>query len=283
MEYVVILVMLLALAWPHFSLAAASPVAPPLMLAKTFESGIDVSAYFVSEKLDGVRAYWNGRQLLTRSGRQIRAPAWFLASLPDDTPLDGELWAGRGEFAFVSGLIRRHKAEDDDWLRVKYMAFDLPQLAAPYSERLWVLRTLIAQQKSPSLKALEQTRISGEQELQQRLQQITAGGGEGLMLRRAASLYQAKRSDDLLKLKLVQDDEAVVVGHVPGEGKYLGAMGSLLVRMDDGREFRIGTGFSDDERDHPPARGTRITFSYNGLTEHGLPRFARFVRIRPAE
>jgi len=281
MEYFIFTLLLLALLWPSFSLAVTlSP--PPLMLANVYEKGTDVSHYFVSEKLDGVRAYWDGRQLLTRSGRQVTAPAWFLSALPD-TPLDGELWAGRGGFDFVSGLVRRQKPVDEDWQKVTYMVFDLPQMMAPFTERLWVLQTLIAQQAKPQLKVLEQSRIGSEQELQQKLSSITGAGGEGLMLRHAESLYQAVRSDDLLKLKLTQDDEAVVVGYVPGEGKYHGAMGALLVRMSDGREFRIGTGFSDSERYAPPPLGSQITFSYNGMTSHGLPRFARFIRVRPAE
>ncbi|UXD88053.1 DNA ligase [Thalassolituus hydrocarboniclasticus] len=282
MENTIVLTLLLLVSlWPQL-VVASELIPPPLMLAKVYNKGIDVSQYYVSEKLDGVRAYWNGRQLLTRSGRPVNAPAWFLSALPKN-PLDGELWAGRGQFSFVSGLVRRHQADDEDWMKVKYMVFDLPQMAAPFTERLWVLRTLVAQQANPQLKVLDQTKIGSEQELEKKLQMITAAGGEGLMLRRSQSLYQVARSDDLLKLKLSEDGEAEVVGYVPGEGKYRGALGALVVRTADGREFRLGTGFSDDERFSPPPLGAQVTFSYNGLTEHGLPRFARFVRVRPQE
>ena len=256
--------------------------APPLMLAKSYQQGINVADYYVSEKLDGVRAYWNGRQLLTRSGRVIKAPAWFLAVLPA-RPLDGELWMGRGRFSEVSGIVNRRQPRDQDWQQVTYMLFDLPDMEVPYTERLWVLRTLAAQYGSAHVKVLEQTRISNDKELNERLTRVTAAGGEGLMLRRARSLYQVSRSDDLLKVKLTLDDEAKVIGYVAGEGKYRGALGALIVRMEDGRQFRLGSGFSDEERLHPPAIGESVTFAYSGLTEHGLPRFARFLRVRPPE
>lgn len=281
MDFLIVILIFIALFWPQAQVLAAQE-APALMLAKTYQAGIDVSQYFVSEKLDGVRAYWNGNNLLTRSGKVIPAPAWFLSALPNDA-LDGELWSGRGNFAWLSGVLNRSQQRDEDWLKIHYMVFDLPQQTTAFTDRLWVLRTLVAQQGNPQLKVLEQSRVSSEQELQQQLTQITAAGGEGLMLHRASALYQARRTDDLLKLKITEDAEARVVAYVPGEGKYQGAMGSLLVRMDDGREFRLGTGFSDAERRDPPPIGSQVTFAYNGLTEHGLPRFARFVRIRPDE
>lgn len=281
MDLVIIFLMLLALLWPHWSEASAAEI-PPLMLANVYQPGINVTDYYVSEKLDGVRAYWDGHQLLTRSGRVIPAPAWFISALPS-TPMDGELWSGRGEFSWLAGVLNRSQQRDEDWRKIRYMVFDLPQMATTFTERLWVLRTLVAQQGNPQLKVLEQVRISSEQALEQKLQRITAAGGEGVMLHRAASLYQARRTADLLKFKLTEDDEARVIGYVPGEGKYRGELGALLVRMGDGREFRLGTGFSDDERRNPPPLGATVTFAYNGLTNTGLPRFARFLRIRPAE
>lgn len=281
MDLVIIFMMFLALLWPHWSEASAAEI-PPLMLANVYQPGINVTDYYVSEKLDGVRAYWDGHQLLTRSGRVIPAPTWFISALPS-TPMDGELWSGRGEFSWLAGVLNRTQQHDEDWRKIRYMVFDLPQMATTFTERLWVLRTLVAQQGNPQLKVLEQIRVSSEQALEQKLQRITAGGGEGVMLHRAASLYQARRTADLLKFKLTDDDEARVIGYVPGEGKYRGELGALLVRMGDGREFRLGTGFSDDERRNPPPLGATVTFAYNGLTNTGLPRFARFLRIRPAE
>ena len=264
-------------------LSLASPLTPPpLMLAKNFIKGLDVSKYYVSEKLDGVRAYWDGEALYTRSGREIEAPVWFLSALPKNK-LDGELWIGKGLFDEVSGLIRRNEPGHELWHQVKYMVYDLPDMIAPFHERYWLLKTLIAGQRKPWLKALTQRQLSSEAELTRLLNQVTAGGGEGLMLRQASALYQVKRSNDLLKLKLIDDSEATVVGYIPGQGKYQGMMGALLVRDPMGREFRLGSGFTDQQRLTPPLLGAQVTYSFNGLTKNGLPRFARFLRERPDE
>jgi DNA ligase-1 len=101
------------------------------------------------------------------------------------------------------------------------------------------------------------------------------------MLRKISSRYQAGRSTDLLKLKKHQDAEARVIGYKVGKGKYQGLMGALLVKLESGVEFYIGSGFSDQLRQDPPELGSTITFRYNGLTQNGVPKFARFLRERP--
>ncbi|UTW47345.1 DNA ligase [Bacterioplanoides sp. SCSIO 12839] len=263
--------------------AASGQLAPPpLMLATHYISGIDVRKYYVSEKLDGVRAYWDGRQLYTRSGRVIPAPLWFVAGLPT-TRLDGELWLGRGRFEEMSSLVRTIQPVDQSWREVKFMVYDLPEMVAPFHERYWLLKTLVAEQGTPWLKALTQKKVVNEAALNDWLQQVVAAGGEGLMLRHGRALYQVKRSQDLLKLKPRDDAEATVIDYVAGEGKYRGMVGALVVRDQQGREFRLGSGLTDAQRQTPPAIGSEVTYSYNGLTNTGLPRFARFVRVRPDE
>ena len=115
------------------------------------------------------------------------------------------------------------------------------------------------------------------------LGKVESEGGEGLMLRRGGSLHATGRSDDLLKVKRYDDAEAVVVAHLAGSGKYEGMLGSVRVRRDDGRQFRIGTGFSDEQRENPPPVGATITYKYYGFTSTGLPRFASFLRVRNDE
>ena len=99
------------------------------------------------------------------------------------------------------------------------------------------------------------------------------------MLHRADSRYRAERTDDLLKLKPHQDAEARVIAHLPGNGKYENMLGALQVQRPDGLQFRVGTGFTDEQRRHPPPVGTWITYTYHGLTAKGMPRFARFLRV----
>ena len=260
--------------------SASPPMAP--MLAKNWQLGVSPAAYLVSEKLDGVRALWDGRVLRFRSGRQIAAPDWFLAALPS-TALDGELWLGRGQFDRLSGAVRRNVPVDAEWRDIKYMIFDLPAGAGPFAERFERLAGLLSAQAVPWLQKIEQVQLPSAAVLQQRLQDVADLGGEGLMLHRADALWSAGRSDTLRKLKPMPDDEARVVGYEPGKGRLAGRVGALLVEMDSGRRFSLGTGLSDADRQTPPALGEIVTYRYRGLTPSGLPRFASFVRQRPEE
>lgn len=251
----------------------------PVMLADVYHAGIALNDYWVSEKYDGVRGYWDGRQLLTRSGAVIHAPAWFTAGWPK-TPMDGELWAGRGQFDRASGIIRQQPADDEAWHQIHYMVFDLPGRPGAFDQRLTALQQQIAVIHLPWVQAVEQFKVTDEADLKRRLDQVVQEGGEGLVLHRGASLYHAGRSGDLLKLKPYDDAEAKVIGYLPGKGKYRGMMGSLLMQLPDGTRFRIGTGFSDAQRRDPPPVGSMVTFRYQGMTPAGKPRFARFLRVR---
>lgn len=262
--------------WPTVALSGDKP---PVMLAQVYDQPVDLKHYWISEKLDGVRAYWDGRYLISRRGNRFHAPEWFTEKFPT-IPLDGELWAGRGRFEFVSGTVRRQSPDHNAWNAVRFMVFDLPQSPEPFDRRLQQLKQMFRQLDSPSIALVEQFKVDSEQELMATLGKLVAGGGEGLMLHRGDSLYRAQRSDNLLKLKKYSDAEAVVVGHLPGKGKYTGMLGSLLVETPDGICFRIGSGFSDLDRVRPPAVGTVITYKYFGLTGKGVPRFATFLRQR---
>lgn len=262
--------------------AAPNPgVAPPtLMLAQLYRPGIDVADYWVSEKLDGVRAYWDGARLISRGGHEIRAPAWFTVGFPPE-PLDGELWLGRGRFEALSGTVRRLVPVDAAWREVRYLVFDLPGSAAPLGERLTRLRALVAAAGNPGLRGLEQVRVPDQRALMAMLGAVARAGGEGLMLHRDGSLYRGGRTPDLLKLKPYQDAEARVVGRIAGRGRFQGMLGALEVEDGQGRRFRIGTGFTDAMRRDPPPLGSLVTFKYRGRTGEGIPRFASFLRVDP--
>jgi DNA ligase-1 len=243
------------------------------------DASVDLADYWVSEKYDGIRAYWNGKVLLTRAGNVIHAPAWFVAGWPGEA-LDGELWVGRGQFESLMGIVRDGMPNDSEWRRVRFMVFDLPAHAGAFTDRIAALKTVLATIALDWVKPVEQWRIADEQALAGRLREVVSAGGEGLMLHRAASLYLAERNDDLLKLKRYRDAEARVIGYVAGKGKYEGMLGSLEVQRPDGVTFRIGTGFDDQQRRDPPKIGAWVTYRYAGLTANGIPRFASFVRVR---
>ena len=266
--------------------AAPASAAPALMLAKVYHAGIDLSDYLVSEKYDGLRGYWDGRQLFTRGGERVHAPAWFTSDWPN-IPLDGELWAGRGQFAKATSTVRQQVPDDVSWRRMKFMVFDVPTHGGPFTDRIAALNAAVAQIGQPWVVAVVQTRATTHAALQAQMHRIVKVGGEGLILHRGASLYTAARNDDLLKVKPHEDAEAMVVGHQPGQGKYTGLLGALLVESvasgnaaAPGVRFKIGTGLSDAQRRNPPPVGSVVTYRYRGLTDAGVPRFASFVRLK---
>jgi DNA ligase-1 len=254
--------------------------APALLLARVAPPDIDPAPYLVSEKLDGVRAWWDGARCLTRRGHEIALPPWFRAVLPE-RPLDGELWWARGRFDELSGLLRQGDALDDPrWRALSYRLFELPGAPGPFEARAQALADSTRQLDRPWLVAAEQRRPADNAALQAWLAEVVAGGGEGLMLHRADAPYVTGRSDLLLKLKPEQDAEAVVIAHLPGKGKHAGRLGALRVRMvEGGQVFALGTGLPDALRDHPPPLGSTVVYRYRGLTPTGLPRFASFWRM----
>ena len=259
--------------------AFAREAAPSLMLADVYRPGMSLHDYWVSEKYDGVRGYWDGKQLWTRGGERIVAPAWFTAPLPKQ-PLDGELWVGRGQFARAVSTVRSQTPNDIAWREMHFMVFDLPAQGGDFSTRLAVLRKLLPITDAPWVVAVPQERATTHAALQALLDKTVKMGGEGLMLHRGSSPYRGERNSDLLKVKPYEDAEARVVEHVPGKGKHSGRLGALVVETADGKRFKLGTGLTDAERESPPAVGSWVTYRYNGTTAKGLPRFARFMRVR---
>ena len=271
------LLFLILLFGPATPAVAGEP--PPLLLAKPYTDDIDVRDYWVSEKLDGVRAYWDGRRLLSRRGNVFQAPAWFTEGFPPH-PLDGELWLRRGAFEAAVSTVRKQRPVAAEWRQLSYQVFELPGAAGDFTRRLARLERIVGAVNSPYLKLIPQQRLKDQAALQRKLDEVVAGGGEGLMLHRADSLYETGRGDALLKLKTYEDAEAVVIAHLPGKGRNLGRLGALLVEMPDGKQFKIGSGFSDQERENPPPVGALVTYKYSGLSRRGIPRFASFLRIR---
>jgi DNA ligase len=253
---------------------------PRLLLANRYRADVPLGEYLVSEKLDGVRGYWDGHKLLTRGGETVGAPEWFTAGWPS-VPLDGELWAGRGKFEYASATVRQQTADDAAWRNMHYRVFDLPAHGGSFGERLTALQEVVARIDRPWVQAVEQHTVADRAALMMLLAKVVKAGGEGLMLHRTASFYRGERSDDLLKLKLHDDAEARVIGYVPGRGKYSGMLGALEVETAEGLRFRLGSGLSDARRRQPPPLGSWVTYRFDGVNpKTGIPRFAHFVRVR---
>ena len=261
------------------TLQAWAADAPALLLANVYRPGMRLADYWVSEKYDGVRGYWDGHTLRTRGGETVATPAWFTAGWPD-TPMDGELWAGRGRFSHAQSTVRQQQPDDAAWREMRFMVFDLPAHGGTFDQRLPALNKLVESLDQPWVQAVPQQRVASDAALQKLLLRTVRAGGEGLMLHRGASMYRAGRSDDLIKVKTHEDTEAKVVAHLPGQGRHAGRLGALVVEMPSGQRFRLGAGLTDAERDHPPPVGSWVTYRFRGTHDSGVPRFASFVRVR---
>jgi DNA ligase-1 len=189
---------------------------------------------------------------------------------------------GRHRFEEMAAIVHTANPDDARWRDVTYQVFDLPHASGSFSERKQAIAKLLSRLRKSWVHAVPHYRLSSSDALQKKLDDVVAAGGEGLVLHKADALYRGGRSDDLLKLKPLNDAEAQIVGYVPGKGKYTGLTGALIVQS-DGLRFRIGSGLSDAIRRQPPMIGEWITYRYRGKYPSGKPRFATYFRIRPAE
>jgi len=262
----------------NLSLAQESIEKPAVMLPLVYQQVADVGRYWISEKLDGVRARWDGKQLVSRGGQVFAAPAWFIADFPD-VALDGELWLGRGQFAKLLSVVRKQQAHEG-WRQVKFMLFDLPKSGEKFTQRLEQLQTLVAGLGLPHLQVIPQFRLKTHAALLQKLTDLSQQGAEGLMLHAEDALYHSGRSADLFKLKVRSEAYAKVIGYRPGKGKFMGMVGSLRLQTPAGKIFYLSSGLRNVERKNPPKVGSLVQFRYQGLTKNGLPRFAVFLRQR---
>ena len=247
-------------------------------LASHYSKKINLIDYYASEKLDGVRAYWDGKKLSSRQGNIFKAPKWFLKELPN-IHLDGELWTKRNDFENIVSIVSRNKP-DNRWESITYMIFDLPQEKESFRETVKKMKQFEMERKSRFYKIVKQFEIKSHKALQGKLEEIIALGGEGIMLRKKDSLYKKGRNKSLLKLKPYYDAEAKVIAINEGEGKYKGKMGSVTVETVEGIKFNVGSGFTDLERENPPSIGSIITYKFNGKTRKGKPRHPVYLRKR---
>ncbi|MEO6434272.1 MAG: DNA ligase [Tepidisphaeraceae bacterium] len=255
--------------------AAADAKSAPVLLAESWDGRLDPTGWWISEKLDGVRAYWDGTKILSRLGNVLHAPDWFINGLPNH-PLDGELFMDRKSFQKTVAIVRRQD-KSDHWKKIRFLVFDAPAQGGAFEERIKLVSALEAHDyASPHAHAL----CTGVDHLKAELARVEALGGEGVMLRQPGSMYAVGRSSTLLKVKSFKDDEAIVVAHQPGAGRHKGRLGALLVRLANGTEFAIGTGLSDKQRQAPPPIGATVVFRYQELSDGGVPRFPSFHGVR---
>lgn len=265
-------------------------VSKGVLLAATYDTSIDPTGYIASEKYDGVRAIWDGKNLKSRTNKKIYAPEWFTSFLPKDHSLDGELYIARGMFEKTTSVVSKKVPIDNEWKNIKYMVFDVPSYSAVFVERLKLLKSIVKKsctsEKCPLMYA-HHFEIKNKSQMMTMYQKIIEQGGEGIMLRLPQSKYEQKRSKTLLKVKPTDDDEAVIVNMIEGRGKDAGSMGALVVHLQKNPtvQFKIGTGFTSNVRKEFWKKknnhmGSIVTFGYKGLTAKGVPRHPSYIRMK---
>lgn len=258
-------------------------------------SEVDAKNWWVSEKLDGVRAYWDPEKkvIYSRNGKPYSVPEWFTKNLPNEF-LDGELWHGRQEFQKTSGIVRHKTPNNEDWKEITYKVFDLPKSPEVFEKRLEKLEILL--KDIPQVQLVKHWKCFSNEDLFKDLEKYEDLGAEGLMLRQPGSKYEGKRSKTLLKIKSFYDSEAEVLTHETGNGRLSNVCAKMLVRslkeiknnrftMPAGIEFRVGSGMTDEQRADPPPIGSIITYRFIEMTTSKIPtpRFATFVGVRDYE
>ncbi len=265
-----------SLCWLIGVMACSLNAAPlNLMLLSQYKDQ-PIEGWVMSEKLDGVRGYWDGKQLLSRQGNPLAPPDYFVAQFPPFA-LDGELFSERGKFEEIVATVK--SAQPKGWYKLKLYVFDVPNAEGDLFERLAVLDRYLAENPSPYLAIIPQIPVQNKAHLTQFFEQIQQQGGEGVVVRNPKSPYIHGRSAQILKLKTVLDEECTVVAHHSGKGKFAGKLGAISCENHRGR-FRIGSGFDLATRNNPPPIGSQISYKYRGLTESGKPRFATYWRKR---
>ncbi len=246
---------------------------PQLLLLKTY-SDQNISGWVMSEKLDGIRAYWNGKKLLSRNGKEIFAPTWFTKDYPP-FEIDGELWTKRGDFDNISSIVR-DKIPSKYWKDIKHHIFEVPNAKGNLFERL----NKVKPYENNIIKIIPQIKIINKSHLKEFHKKLEILGAEGVVVRDPKASYINKRTSKALKVKSFQDTECRIIGYTQGKGKYKDKVGAIICKMENKVIFKIGSGLSDKFRTNPLKIGTIVTFKYQNITKNGKPRFPVYLRIK---
>ncbi|VTX99140.1 DNA ligase [Campylobacter concisus] len=262
-----------------------------LLLLSEFKDQ-NVSGWLASEKLDGVRAYWDGENLLSRQGKKLNAPLSFTKNFPKFA-LDGELYAKELKFEEIQASVMDKLPDEKAWNRLKFHIFDVPEASGGLPRRLEVLAKFLKNEPNDNLIIIKQIKMRDNAHFLKFAESIIAKGGEGAVVREPNAPYERKRSKNALKFKKFKDAECEVIAVNKGSGKYANFAGSLTCKALGGKDdkekagepkegtiFKIGSGLSDKNRQEPPKIGSIITYKFQNLTANGKPRFPIFLRIR---
>lgn len=245
---------------------------------RVYKNDHNISSWMMSEKLDGIRGYWDGSQLLTKNGNIIHTPKWFTKNFPP-FELDGELWSGRDDFEFVQSTVLDENPSKN-WRKITYNIFEAPNAKGDFLQRLETAKEWFIKHPNDHVKIIKQIKCRDEAHLQSFLKKVVKLNGEGVIVKDPKQGYHTGRSPYILKVKKTYDMEGIVTGH---NLRQNGTLKSLVVKLENGVVFNLGGGFTKTQRDNPVKVGETVTFKYYGFTKNGKPKFTSFLRVRKAE
>lgn len=237
-----------------------------------------IAGWLMSEKLDGIRGYWDGKKLYSKNGNELYPPKWFIQNFPP-FELDGELWSKRDDFEFIQSVVLDN-TPSDAWKKISYNIFEVPNASGDFLSRLQKAKQWFQKHPHTHVNIIEQIKCQDKEHLQNYLDEIVAIDGEGVIIKNPNQEYHTGISPHILKVKEVYDMEGIIIGHNLRDD---GTLKSLIVKLQSGVVFNLGGGFSDKQRENYPKLDEVITFKYYGFTKYGKPKFASFLRVREKE
>lgn len=238
----------------------------------------NISGWYMSEKLDGIRAYWDGKNLYTKNGNVINTPKDFTKNFPS-FELDGELWSKRGDFENIQSIVL-DKTPSSKWKELTYNIFEVPNTKGDFLTRLQKAKDWFNKHSNKNVNIIKQIKCEDEEHLITFLDEIIQLKGEGIIVKDGSKDYHTGRTPYSLKVKKFLDMEGLVVGY---NLKKDGSFKSLQVKIKGDIVFNLGGGFTKKQKQNPPKIGENVTFKYYGFTKKGKPKFASFLRTRKNE
>ncbi|WP_228712152.1 DNA ligase [Halarcobacter ebronensis] len=258
------------------SLLSIFSFAIELQHPQIYKNNENINTWVMSEKLDGIRAYWDGKQFLTRKGKVIYVPKWFIKNFPN-FELDGELYTKRDDFENIQSIVL-DKNPSKKWEEITYNIFEIPNAKGDFYKRLEKAKNWFEKNPNEKVKIIEQKKVKNEENLNSFFNEIVLNKGEGVIVKDPSKEYQAGRTPFVLKMKNAQDMEGEVIDiNISEKTKVLK---SLVIKLENGITFNLGGGFTKEQRENPPKIGEIVTFKYFGFTKNGKPKFASFLHIR---
>lgn len=244
---------------------------------KIYTNKANIQGWYMSEKLDGIRAYWDGKELKTKNGNKIFVPKGFLTNFPT-FKLDGELWTKRSDFENIQSIIL-DKIPSKNWDKITYNIFEVPNSKGDFLQRLKKAKIWFEKHPNKYIRFIKQIKCKDKNHLNNFLEKLVNQKAEGVIIKNAKLPYFGNRSNNILKVKKFFDME----GEIIQINKKDNRMKSLLIKLKNGITFNLGGGFSKNQRLNPPKIGQIVTFKYYGFTKYQKPKFASFLRVRKKE